>query len=216
MIRVDGTRFTLRGDDSAYAFYVGENGDLIHSHFGGPVTDHDEVAPDITSGGWLQGPSHAFGRAQREFPDNGNGDFGLPAIRVKHGAGTTVTRFLYDSYRVVEGKGGIEGLPATYGDESAASTLLITLKDDVAQLTAVLSYAVFPAHNAFARSWKLQNWGSSEAVVQAAASFSVDLEHASEGRNMLQLSGEWAREAQIVERTVQPGFQGWVGREGTR
>jgi alpha-galactosidase len=207
-INIDGTRFTLRGDDSAYAFYVGENGDLLHSHFGGPLSDYPSSAPFIPDGGWLQGPSHAYGRAQREFPDNGNGDFGLPAIRIRHGAGTTVTRFLYDSHKVVQGKGGIKGLPATYGDESSASTLLITLKDDVANLTAVLSYAVFPAHNAFARSFQIQNKGSKNVKVQAAASFSIDMGHALEGRKMLQLSGEWAREAQIVERTIQPGFQG--------
>lgn len=156
----------------------------------------------------MQGPADAYGRAQRELPDNGNGDFGLPAIRVKHGEGTTVTRFEYVSYDIVSGKPGLDGLPATFGKDDEVSTLNVKLRDEVALIDAVLSYSVFPAYNAIARSFKIYNRGRQNAVIEAAASFSVDLGHAAEGRDMIQLSGEWAREAQIIRRTIYPGFQG--------
>lgn len=207
-IQVKDLHFTLVGKASSYSFYVGDNGDLISSHFGGPVQGGPFSEPAIVDGNVHQ--VDTYGRVRREFPDNGNGDHGLPAIRIRHGEGTTVTRFRYDSYEVVEGKRGVEGLPATFGDESAASTLLITLKDDIAELDAVLSYAVFPTHNAFARSFSLVNRSPKEVVIEAAASFSIDMSPAAEGRDMLQLSGEWARETQMVQRPIHQGFQGCV------
>jgi alpha-galactosidase len=119
-----------------------------------------------------------------------------------------VTRFIYDSYEIKEGKQGLKGLPATFGEADSASTLLVYLKDEVADLRVTLSYAVFPECNAFVRSWSIENCGKEEVVIENAASFSVDLDHVAVGREMIQLSGEWAREAQIVRRKIQPGFQG--------
>jgi alpha-galactosidase len=72
-----------------------------------------------------------------------------------------VTVFKYEGYEIVEGKRGLPGLPATYGDRSSASTLLVHLKDEVADLSATLSYAVFPAHNAIVRSFSAKNHGVS-------------------------------------------------------
>lgn len=119
-----------------------------------------------------------------------------------------MTRFVYSSHEITAGKPPLEGLPATFGEVDAVSTLNIKLKDEVAMVDAILSYSVFPAHNAFARSFKIDNRGEGDIVIEAAASFSVDLGAAAEGREMIQLSGEWAREAQIIRRKVYPGFQG--------
>ena len=202
----------MHGDSSTYSLYIAENGDLIHLHLGGSSSSSPSAVPSITDGGWLQGPPTAYHRAQREFPDNGNGDFAQPAIRVRHGAGTTVTRFVYESYEIVEGKRGLDGLPATLGDDGAASTLLIHMKDAVAQLKVTLSYTVFPAYNAFVRSFEVTNYGRQAVTVEAAASFSVDLGRNSQGVEMMQLRGDWAREAQIIRRAVSPGIQGYVKR----
>lgn len=119
-----------------------------------------------------------------------------------------MTRFVYDRYEIKEGKEGLPGLPATFGDAAAATTLLIHLKDDVAKLSATLSFAVFPRYDAIVRSFTVSNDGEEEVVLESAASFSVDMAPAGEGREMIQLSGEWAREAQIISRTIYPGFQG--------
>lgn len=185
---------------------------MIHTHLGGPSSSSPPPAPRIPDGGWLHNPPTGYHRAQREFPDNGNGDFSQPAIRIRHAAGTTVTRFVYDSYEIVEGKKGLNSLPATTGGEMAASTLLIHLRDTVAQLEATLSYSVFPAYNAFVRSFELVNDGDQDVTIEAAASFSVDLGNSVQGLEMIQLSGEWAREAQIIRRTVSPGIQGYGPR----
>lgn len=205
---MDGLHFSLHAKAATYQFYVSENNDLIHSHFGGSSHSIPSPAVNLGGGGWLQGPPTAPGQAQKEFPDLGQGDFGQPAIRIRHTNGCTSTAFKYASHKIVEGKAGLPGLPSTYGDASSATTLLVTLRDEVAGLSATLSYAVFPKYDAIVRSFSIENQSGSDIVIEAAASFSVDLDHAQHGRDMLQLSGDWAREAHISRRRIQPGLQG--------
>lgn len=205
-VEVDGQTFRLHGASCTYSFYVSDDGDLIHSHFGGPSHSEPPPVPRNWDGGWTYGPPTSAGRAQRELPDLGNGDFRQPAIRVRHGDGTAVTSFKYADYRIKEGKGGIPGMPATFGDASVSTTLLVRLVDNIAQLECTLSYAVFPACNAIVRSMSVINKGSKEAVIEVAASFSVDLAPAD--RQMIGLSGDWGREGNLFRRGIYPGQQG--------
>lgn len=204
-ITVNGNTFSLHGATSTYSFYVSDSGDLIHSHFGGTSHSPSPPVPQIFDGGWIYGPSNYAGKAQREFPDLGNGDFRQPAIRLRHG-GTTVTSLHYTGYEIVEGKVEIEGLPSTWGDASAATTLLVTLVDDIAHIECTLSYSIFPAHDAVVRSVEIRNTGNKEVVVEAAASFSLDFP--SGDREMIGLSGDWGREGQVFRRPIFAGQQG--------
>lgn len=206
VISVEGKAFYLHGADCTYSFYVSEAGDLIHTHFGGSHHSANPPVPQIFDGGWIYGPPEYAGKAQREFPDLGNGDFRQPAIRVRHAEGTVVTAFRYSSHRIVEGKPGLDGLPATFGNAADVSTLLIEMVDDIAQLRCTLSYSVFPANNAIARSVAIHNDSTKEVVVEAASSFSVDLP--SGEREMIGLSGDWGREGQLFRRPIFPGQQG--------
>jgi alpha-galactosidase len=117
-----------------------------------------------------------------------------------------VTSFQYSSYEIIDGKPGIPGLPATFGDAAAATTLLITLIDEIAQLECILSYSVFPANDAIVRSFAVKNDSGKEVIVEAAAVFSVDFP--SGDREMIGLSGDWGREGQVFRRPIFPGQQG--------
>lgn len=87
-------------------------------------------------------------------------------------------------------------------------TLLVEMGDEIAQLRCNLAYTVFPAHNAIVRSLAVHNDSPREVVVEAAASFSVDLPAAN--REMIGLSGDWGREGQLFRRAIHPGQQGLV------
>jgi alpha-galactosidase len=200
--------FHLHAVSSSYSFFVSPEGTLIHSHLGGSSHSAQPIPTAIADGGWNYGSATSQAQGQKEFPDLGNGDFGQPAIRIRHDGGSTVTTFKYSKYEIVQGKQGLPGLPATFGDPADATTLLVHLEDEIAQLSAILSYSVFPKHNAFVRSVSITNNSDAEVVVEAAASFSVDLAHAGEGRDMIQLSGDWARENQIIRRRIHHGQQG--------
>lgn len=181
----------------SYLFHV-EAGDLLSDHFGGPVSDVTPPA-SILPWGW----NDEKGNLRREFPDLGRSDFRLPAIHIEHGDGDTVSAFLYQSHEVVQGKPSLPGLPATYGEASDVTTLIVQLYDNVSDISAALSYSVFPKYNAVARSFSITNQGSSGAVIERAYSFSTDFPNVD--LDMIEPHGDWSHEFQTVKRKVDYG-----------
>jgi alpha-galactosidase len=202
----DDLTFRLCGPTVEYSLRVEpETGELLHVHFGGSLSSPPPPAPPAESPGWVQ----QLGRKQREFPDLGRGDFRSPAIRIRQneGRGSAICHFRYSSHEVIAGKPQLEGLPCTFGQGPDVQTLVIHLKDVHAKLTASLSYTIFPNHSAIVRSIRVANHGPRGVVIEEAASFSVDMPHNDEWE-MMHLTGDWAREANIVRRKVHPGTQG--------
>lgn len=202
---VDGTTFALHGDNVSYRFHVDNStGDLISDHFGGTVTG--EIPTEIASSvnGWVGTP----GRVRREFPDQGRGDFRVPAIRVRQNEGYTVSDLQYQSHTVTQGKPGLPGLPATFGTADDVTTLVVRLYDNYSSVAADLSYSIFPKYDAIVRSVNVTNMGKGNITVEALASMSVDFPF--EDLDMITLSGDWAREAHPQRRKVQYGTQGYV------
>ncbi|ORY35054.1 putative melibiase [Naematelia encephala] len=205
---VDGKQFFLHAGSATYAFHVDPTtGDLIHDHYG-PSISETIPADDV------EAIEHGvpFRCQAREFPDSGRGDFRLPAIHIRHAEGYTVTAFKYVKHEVVPGKPKLEGLPATWGGEGDVETLVVYLKDELSGLEAELNYSVFVKHDAFARSCKMVNRGEKDVVIERAASFCVDMP--SEEYEMVELCGDWAREARRVKRKVDWGTQGFQSAAG--
>lgn len=203
-IEVDGTSFALNGRNVSYRFRVdAQTGDIILTHFGGPVTEDPVEDPGPNGGGWST-QMHL----RREFPDLGRGDFRTPAVRIKQSSGHTVSGFRYKSHHVIAGKPPLPGLPCTFGgtDEEEVETLVLHLWDECSSVAADLSYSVFPEHDAVVRSVSITNRGSGAISVEKLASLSVDLPH--DEYEMLQLQGEWSRECTRTRRKVDYGLQG--------
>lgn len=200
---VDGQEFALNGNGVSYRFYANETtGDLISTHFGGPVTESIITPPLPEPNGWVGLP----GRVRREYPDLGRGDFRIPAFQIRQTAGHTVSDFQYKSHDIVTGKPALPGLPATFGGEDDVTTLVVHLYDNYSAVAADLSYSVFPKHDAIVRSVSITNEGSGNITLDKLASLSVDLPF--EELDMIELRGDWAREAQRVRRKVEYGTQG--------
>lgn len=129
---------------------------------------------------------------RREFPDVGRSDFRLPAIHIKHADGNTVSAFHYQSHEIMDGKPSLPGLPATYGEAGDVSTLIVHLYDNYSDVSAALSYSVFPKYNAVARSFQITNNGTQNISIERAASFSLDLPNLD--LQMIELQGDWSHE----------------------
>lgn len=201
-VQADGRAFSLNAYGMNYCFHVDAEGELVHDHFGTPaVVTPTEVGPEHISG-WAT----RLTDEKREFPDAGRGDFRLPAIHIRTGAGHTVTEFKYTGYEVVSGKPELDGLPSTFGGERDVATLVVTLEDEESALEATLRYSVFPAYNAVARSYTITNKGNQDVEIKRAASFTLNLD--SGDWDMVQLTGDWAREASQERRPVNMGTQG--------
>jgi alpha-galactosidase len=195
----------------SYLFHVDtKSGDLISDHFGGPATDF--TPPSIP---WSAGWNAELANVRREFPDFGRSDPRLPAIHIEHSAGDTVSAFRYQSHNITQGKSSLPGLPATYGEAGNVTTLIIQLHDNVSDVTAALSYSVFPEYNAIARSFTITNNapanGSSNGtsnnsgalVIERAASFSTDFPNVD--LEMIEPYGDWSHEFNTVRRKVDFG-----------
>lgn len=199
---MDGKEFALNGDGVSYRFHVDETGDLVSTHFGGPVTESIITPPVPEPNGWVGLP----GRVRREYPDLGRGDFRTPAVQIRQAAGYTVSSLQYASHDVIQGKPALPGLPATFGGEDDVTTLVVHLYDNYSSVTADLSYSVFHKHDAIVRSVNITNKGNETITLDKVASLSVDLPY--EELDMIELRGDWAREAQRVRRKVEYGTQG--------
>jgi alpha-galactosidase len=200
-IKAEGHAFSLTGPGVSYIFHADESGELVHDHFGPPT---HQTTPDLggPDGGW----GSYLTRIPRELPDSGRGDFRLPAIKIRKANGNTVIGLKYQSHEVISGKTGLPGLPATFGGQEDASTVIIKMHDEIAKISVEVSYSIFPGYNAIVRSLNIKNEGQEKISVEHAASFSVDMPSGEWG--MMQLSGDWAREARIVKRPVVLGTQG--------
>ncbi|RLL98923.1 hypothetical protein CFD26_106796 [Aspergillus turcosus] len=148
-IVVEGKSFALNRYNVSYRFHIDEStGDLRSDHFRGRVSGPIPNDPAPIINGWTGMPD----RVRREFPDQGRGDFRVPAIRIRQSQGHTVSAFRYDSHAVVAGKPALPGLPATFGTEEVVTTLVVHLYDQYNEVAADLMYSVFEKYDAIVRS----------------------------------------------------------------
>ncbi|RDW93025.1 alpha-galactosidase [Aspergillus mulundensis] len=208
-IVVDGTTFSLNGASMSYVFHANTTtGDLVTDHYGGSISGGIPSPREPAVNGWVGMP----GRIRREFPDQGRGDFRIPAVRIRQTAGYTVSDLQYQSHEVIEGKPGLPGLPATFGESGDVSTLVVHLYDNYSSVAADLSYSVFPEFDAVVRSVNVTNQGEGNITVEALASLSVDFPL--EELDLISLRGDWAREANRERRRVEYGVQGFGSNTG--
>ncbi|KAL4956115.1 putative alpha-galactosidase G [Aspergillus filifer] len=202
--------FTLTSKNLTYKFHVDQaTSDLRTDHFGARITGPIPTDPNPIIDGWTGMPD----RVRREFPDAGRGDFRVPAFRIRQAEGHTVSAFKYTNSRVEGGKkGGLDGLPGTFGKETDVSTLVVRLMDEVSGIEAELRYSVFDEYDVVVRSSRIINRSSQTVTVENLASLSVDFPV--EEFEMIGLRGDWAREAHRVRRKVDYGVQSFGSTTG--
>jgi Alpha-galactosidase len=148
-----------------------------------------------------------------EYPAYGNSDFRTPAFEAVFPNGSTVTDFCYRSYRIIDSKPPLEGLPSVYtepGDK--IQTLEVELHDAFSGLKIVMSYSVLEDYDILTRSVRFENISSETVKLVRALSFSVDL--FGSDYEMLQLSGSWARERHVFRRPLCSGIQSVESKRG--
>ncbi|KAL4914760.1 Melibiase-domain-containing protein [Aspergillus aurantiobrunneus] len=206
---IDGPNFALNGRNVSYRFHVDETtGDLRSDHFGAYIAGAIPQDPEPVVDGWTGMPD----RVRREFPDQGRGDFRIPAFRIRQTEGHTVSAFQYKSHQVRSGKPGLPGLPATFGGAGQAETLIVHMYDKYSSVGAALTYTIFPEYNAIVRSASITNEKRADITVESLASMSVDFPF--EELEMVGLRGDWAREAHRQRRKVDYGVQSFGSTTG--
>ena len=150
-----------------------------------------------------------------EYPTHGVGDYREDCFSVKTSAGNSAVSLSYESHNIFKGKKKLEGLPATFGDDTDCTTLELNCRDRVLDLEIILSYTVFEKLDVITRSVKVVNASETPIHLEKIYSASLDLElNDSTEYELLDMHGSWARERHMQRRTIGYGYQGLSSHRG--
>lgn len=206
-------QFHLSNRYVSYIFHVMKNGQLGHLYFGKPLKDREDFSSFQDYENINPSTTHSFEgdlgfsleTVKQEAPVYGKGDYRSPALILEGPDGSFISDFHYKSHRIEKGKRKLQGLPTTFAEEQEAVTLRVTLVDDVSGVEWELSYTLFEHLPVIAKSSRLSNGGDSSIFIKHAMSTTLDLPDAD--YEMIHLSGAWARERHINQRTLSHGIQ---------
>ena len=197
--------FHLKTAQSSYIFKISEYGHLEHIHYGYTVKDEDvdalQLKKDIFYGDQVlyeDNTNYSLDLLPQEFPTYGRGDYNSSAIEVLVNESYT-TDFIYDSYEIIDGDTKIKDLPNSYG---ATQTLIVHLKDKVANIDLDLYYGIFPLENIITRRCVLINHNDS-CVLNRLMSYSLDI--LSEELQLMELRGAWNKETHPIYKDIEEG-----------
>lgn len=214
MIQFDekGLSFRLRAKDTDYVMKV-VDGYLLHVYYGERVGE-DDLTYLLRLDEYPHTPSQVprdkgvfMDCAPFEYPCFGVGDFRESALKVRDSEGMSACDLKYESFRVIDGKPKIEGMPATFStEESPAQTLEMTMLDEHIGLKAILYYTVFENLDVITRWVRFENAGENAVKLTRALSACVDFD--SDDMDMVTLNGSWGRERHIERCRLHKGKQG--------
>ncbi|MYL32145.1 alpha-galactosidase [Pontibacillus yanchengensis] len=212
-INTDSKEFHLQGKNTSYIMRVMRNGQLGHIHFGKRISHRDsfshlykEETRGATSFVYEEDLQFSLDLQRQEYPSYGTTDYREPAFQIEASNGSRISNFTYQGYRLLKGKPSLDGLPAVYTEkEEEATSLEITLYDDVINMELVLLYTVFNERDIVTRSASFHNKGEEVIYLNRVLSASLDL--VDDDYELVQLSGSWIRERHMKTRKLQPGIQ---------
>ena len=204
--------FHLYNDTISYIMTVMRNGHLGQLYFGKRIQDKEDFSylletceRPMTSYIYDNDRTFSLEHIRQEYPVFGTSDYRQGAVELRQENGSRISDFTYQDHTISEGKPLLPGLPATYTESGEeALTLTIKLKDAVTGVQAGLLYTIFAKGGILARSVRFSHQGSHPVWLSRAMSLCLDLPD----RDYMwqQLSGCWARECHIQNRTLEPGI----------
>lgn len=199
-IDTENTSYVMGIVDEKYLVHIYYGKKLAGTHLAYLLDMDEEYLSDIHMN---KGEKSSFlDRIPMEYPTWGMGDFRQSCIEVSENIGKYGVELFYDSYKIIDGKPELEGLPSTFGE--GAQTLCITLKDDVLKLQVELRYSVFEGNDAVTRSVVVSNYGEKPLYLEKVLSACLEL--GAEPHEYITLHGSWARERRIDRQRVGYGY----------
>nr|WP_297706824.1 alpha-galactosidase [uncultured Butyrivibrio sp.] len=153
-----------------------------------------------------------------EVSSFGKGDIRDPFVELMYEDGNTTVDFLYDSFRIEDGKAALDSLPSSYDDGTGSfdgrernddghwdkvQQLILTLKDAGYGTRLELVYTVFPDTDVITRSAVLYN--DSDKNVKIERLLSTQIEFDTPAMKLTSFHGRWADEMGIHESVCTGG-----------
>ena len=195
----------LRNEHISYIIGILEGGFAAHLYFGKRVERFNPASilrrHGVKSMEEFSPQECALNHVPQEYPAYGLGDMREGALIVRAADGTASCDLRFVSAEAEEGKYALEGLPASFGE--GAKTLRLKLRDELLGLDVTLLYAVFDDCDIIARSAVFANGGEQPLTLERAASLCLELPDSR--WDLVTLSGDWARERDVIRRRLVPG-----------
>ena len=204
--------FQLDTENTSYLIGIADQEGFIgHIYYGKKISDSNvaylmrtEENPLVPSKN-NRDRSSFFDTFPMEFPGCNTGDYRESAVEVKDVNGHNAVEHVYKGHRILNGKPGLPGLPATFGTEDECMTLELEAEDKVLGMEAVLRYSIFRGLDVVARSVEIKNVSKDSFFLTRLMSASVDMDQ--EDYRLLTLHGSWARERHMDFRSIGYGKQ---------
>ena len=204
--------FKLDTEKTSYIIALADKERFIgHAYYGKKISDTDVTyllrtgenpfVPSINN----RDRSSFFDTFPMEFPGCNTGDYRESAIEVIDAQGHNAVELIYKEHRIMRGKPGLPGLPATFGGEEECMTLEIDAEDKCLGMEATLRYSIFADSDIVSRSVSVKNCSEKSFFLTRIMSASVDMDQ--EDYKLLTLHGSWARERHMDYREIGYGKQ---------
>lgn len=179
---------------------------LGHVYYGGKLEDYDvryllrtEERPYVPSEN-NRDRCAFMDSFPMEYPGHGVGDYREGCIRVRSAGGHSAVNLTVVAHEIYKGKKGLEGLPATFGNEAECETLEIHCRDAVLGLEVTLVYTVFEDVDVITRSVRVKN--TSEEAIWLTKVLSACLDMDNRNFERITLHGSWGRERRIQRQKI--------------
>ncbi len=208
----DSSLFTLQTRSTTYQMKVNQYGILLHTYYG-PRTDGDmsclvqymdrgfSPCPDETG----QDRTFSLDTVPQEYSVWGTGDYRHPAMEVELADGSSGADLRFESFQIQRGKYSLEGLPAFFGTEEQAETLVIQLLDRRIGLRVRLYYGVFEDCDLITRAVQVCNDGDSPVTLRRCASLCLDF--LPDSLDLITFDGRHTFERFPCRTPLRPGLQ---------
>ncbi len=213
--------FTLQAGKSTYVMRIADCGALEHIYYGATLTGLEECVYGEEERGFFQNERPKWNGGESpaglcaEYTSNGIGDQGVTSGAIRTADGHILAVPLYQNHRIFAGKPELAGLPSSYANESECQTLEITLLDAPTAIEYTLSYTVFENSSVIARSLKVANRGTTEAVIERLYSATLEMPSTVEGYDLISFPGAWGRERQPDRQRITRGARVLRSTRGT-
>ena len=177
----NGRLFTINTANTTYQMKADRYGNLLHLYYGRRTEGSMEYLLTYADRGYCaniydagEDRTYSLDFLPQEFPVSGTGDMRSPALILEYGNGAQGCDLRFDSFRVLDGKYGLKGLPAVYADPEESQTLEIVLKDTAGMAEVTLLYGVIPSLDIITRSVLVRNTSKEKIRIEKIMSASFD------------------------------------------
>ncbi len=213
MIRFDEKNkvFLLDTENTSYGIAVVDDRYVGHLYYGKKLRDTDiryllrEDEAPFTPAANKRETGSFLDCAHMEYPETGMGDYRESAVCIRSMSGHRASEIRYEGYEIIQGKPALEGLPATWAQDSQCGTLKIFCRDSLSGMKITLLYSVFEGLDALTRSVIIENEGTEPFYIEKVLSACLDMDD--RDFEMMSLAGSWGRERRIQRRPLGYGRQ---------